>query len=397
MKSWWLQRLPILNTCVDYLKQYQVPKNLNLWYCFGILAIVIFLGQWISGLWLTMFYTPSVDGAFDSIEYIMRDVSFGWLFRYIHTTGASAFFIILYLHFFRGLLYGSYQKPRELVWIFGVILLLLTMMEAFFGQILPWSQISYWGAQVITSLFSVLPGGESCVTWLRGDYAVGDATLHRFFALHVIAMPLVIMILILLHVIALHQVGANNPDGIDITKSSNVGLADMDYFYPKYWYRDILAILIFGLIFFSIVFFTPDLGGLFLEKANFSPANPNQTIDSIAPMWYMLPFYNLLRAFPSKTGGVIAMFSAVLILFFLPWLDKSAVRSMRYKGIVSKMMLTMFVLNFIFLGYIGTLEITPILQKISQISAVLYFAYFIFMPCYTRCERYKSLPVRITI
>lgn len=397
MKSWWLQRLPILNTCLIYFKQYQVPRNLNVWYCFGILAIVVFLGQWLSGLWLAMFYTPSVDGAFDSIEYIMRDVSFGWLFRYVHTTGASAFFVILYLHLFRGLLYGSYQKPRELVWIFGVLLLLLTVMEAFFGQILPWSQISYWGAQVITSLFGVLPGGETLVTWLRGDYVVGDATLHRFFALHVIAMPLVIILLILFHVIALHQVGANNPDGIDISMSPQNSRPDMIYFYPKYWYRDILAMLVFALIFFSIVFFAPDMGGMFLEKGNFAPANPNQTIDSIAPMWYLLPYYTMLRAFPSKAGGVIAMCSSVLIFFFLPWLDKSPVRSIRYKGVISKIMLTIFVINFILLGYMGTFESTPILQKISQISAVLYFAYFIFMPIYTRYEHCKDLPLRIKI
>lgn len=399
MRRWLDERFPIIFLCLGYFKQVQVPKNLNIYYCLGGLAVIVFVGQWLSGLWLTMFYTPSVEEAFNSVEFIMRDVSFGWLFRYIHTTGVSAFLLILYLHIFRGLLYGSYQKPRELVWILGVFLLLFTMLEAFFGQILPWSQMSYWGAQVLTSLLSVIPGiGNTLVSWLRGGYAVDDATLHRFFALHVIAIPLILLFLIMLHVIAIHQVGSNNPDGIDIKSvPPDTTSPDLMPFYPDYLRKNFLTTLIFLLVFFSVVFFFPDMDGFFLEKTDFIPADMLHTPETIAPMWYMLPFYSLLRAFPSKTGGVIAMLSAMVILFFLPWLDKSPVRSMRYKGVFSKISLSLFGANFIFLGYLGTIEVTPICQHLSQFSALIYFAYFFLMPCYTRYESSQIPPKRINL
>lgn len=391
MNRWLQERFPALNTWITYFKQYQVPKNLNVYYCFGALALLVFVGQWLSGLWLTMFYTPSAASAFDSIESIMRDVPFGWLFRDMHTVGASAFFMILYIHLFRGLLYGSYQKPRELVWILGVLLLLLTITEAFFGQTLPWSQMSYWGAQVLTSLLGVIPGvGDSLVTWFRGDYVVGDATLHRFFALHVIAIPLLMIVLVILHIVALHQVGSNNPEGIDI-KKAHVHL-DKIPFYPNYWRKDLFAMLIFLLFFFAIVCFMPNV---LLERNHFISADPLQTADSVTPMWYMLPYYSILRAIPNKIGGVVAMGFALLLWFCLPWLDKSPVRSMRYKGQLSKYMLTLFVLNFIFLGYLGALEVTTFIQYVSQVSTLFYFAYFIFMPSYTRYERCQTPPKRL--
>ncbi len=392
MRSWLQTRLPIVNTWITYFKTYQVPKNLNVYYCFGALALLVFVGQWGSGLWLTMFYTPSAAGAFDSIESIMRDVPFGWLLRDMHTVGASAFFMILYIHLFRGLLYGSYQKPRELVWIFGVLLLLLTMTEAFFGQTLPWSQMSYWGAQVLTSLLSVIPGvGDALVTWFRGDYVVGDATLHRFFALHVIAIPLLMIVLVVLHIIALHQVGANNPDGIEIKKTYQH--LDKIPFYPHYWRKDLFAMLIFLMVFFVVVCFMPNA---LLERNHFIAADATQTTDSVTPMWYMLPYYSILRAIPNKMGGVVAMGFSLLIWFFLPWLDRSPVRSMRYKGQLSKYMLTLFVFNFIFLGYLGALEVTPLIQYASQMSTLFYFTYFIFMPSYTRYERCHIPPKRLT-
>lgn len=395
---WLDDRFPLFSTWKRYFSGYYVPKNLNFYYCFGVLALVVLINQLLSGLWLTMFYTPTAAEAFNSIEYIMRDVHFGWLFRYMHSTGASAFFIVLYLHIFRGLLYGSYQRPRELVWILGVFLFLLIMAEAFFGYLLPWGQMSYWSAQVITSLVSVVPYfGDSLVTWIRGDFVVGTATLQRFFALHVIAVPLLIILFVFLHIVALHHVGSNNPDGIDINQCRNKKGRPLDGipFHPYYMIKDFLAVLLFLIMFFSIVFFFPDMGGYFLEPANFSPANSLQTPDHIAPVWYMMPFYAVLRAISNKTWGIVVMSSAVIILFFLPWLDKSPVRSMRFKGRYSKYALSLLVISFIALGYFGSLEVTPRNQFIVRICTFIYFAYFLLMPLYTRIEQCKVVPARI--
>lgn len=390
MRDWWLTRFPIVFKWIDDLKQYRVPKNLNVMYCFGALAILVFIGQWLSGLWLCMFYTPSVALAYDSIQTMVRDVSFGWLLRNIHVMGASAFFLILYLHLLRSLLYGSYKKPRELVWILGVLLLLVTMFQAFLGQTLPWSQMSYWGAQVLTALLGVIPGvGDQLVTWFRGDFVVGDATLHRFFALHVVAIPVLLVGLIVFHVIALHQVGANNPDGIEVQSSR--WDEETIHFYPDYWRKELLTVLFFLMIFFSMVCFFPNA---LQQSDHFFPANSRQTAETIQPMWYMLPYYSMLRAFPSKVGGVVVANCALLIWFLLPWLDKSAVRSMRYKGIWSQSTLIGFVLNFIWLGYLGSLPISRFILVMSQFSVLCYFAYFVFMPCYTRYELCRSLPER---
>jgi ubiquinol-cytochrome c reductase cytochrome b subunit len=346
-----------------------------------------------------MFYTPTASEAFGSIEYIMRDVNFGWLLRYLHSTGASAFFIVIYLHIFRGLLYGSYQKPRELVWLIGMLLFVLLMAEAFFGYLLPWGQMSYWGAQVITSLFGAIPFvGEKLVIWLRGDYHVATATLQRFFALHVVAIPLFFIALVYFHIIALHTVGSNNPDGIDIkdTLDANGHPKDGIPFHPYYTVKDSMGILVFLIGFFAIVFFAPEMGGYFLEHANFEAANAMKTPEHIAPVWYLTPFYSILRAIPDKLMGVMAMGLSILLFFFLPWLDGSPVRSMRYKGWFSRIFLGLFVLSFITLGYLGTIPVTLTTQYASRIAAILYFSYFLLMPFYTRFENHRSVPERIS-
>lgn len=398
--SWINTRLPLSSTWKRYFSDYYVPKNLNIYYCLGAIALVVLLNQFLSGLWLTMFYTPTITEAFHSVQQIMRDVQYGWLFRYMHSTGASAFFIVLYLHIFRGLLYGSYQKPRELVWIFGVLLFVLILSEAFFGYLLPWGQLSYWSAQVITSLMSTIPYiGDTLVTWIRGDLSVGNPTLQRFFALHVIAVPAAMALLVFLHIVALHQVGSNNPEGIEIYHLRNAAGKPLDGvpFHPYYLFKDLLAVLVFSLIFFTIVFFYPDMGGYFLEKENFIPANPLQTPERVMPSWYMLPFYTMLRATSNKTLGVMLMCSAVLLLFFLPWLDNSPVRSMRYKGNYSKIALCGFILSFLMLGYLGCIEITSVTQHLAQLCMIIYFAYFLLMPIYTRKERCKNVPERIKV
>lgn len=396
--AWLDARLPLMSTWRRYLSEYYVPKNLNIYYCFGALALVALCNQLVTGIWLAMFYTPTATEAFNSIEYIMRDVHFGWLFRYMHSTGASAFFIVLYLHLFRALLYGSYQKPRELVWMLGVLLFMLMLAEAFFGYLLPWGQMSYWSAQVITSLFGVIPYvGDSLVTWVRGDFVVGNATLQRFFALHVIAVPLCVLFFVFLHVVAVHHVGSNNPDGIDINRFRDEQGRPLDGipFYPFFVMKDFLAVLVFLFLFFAVVFFCPDMGGYFLEPTNFIPANTLQTPDHLTPVWYMMPFYAMLRAIPNKTWGVMIMNGAVFILFFLPWLDKSPVRSMRYKGVFSKYALCALVLSFFLLGYLGSVEVTPIRQFCAIFCIIIYFAYFFLMPAYTRMECCKVVPERI--
>ena len=396
--NWIDERFPLVTTWKSHASEYYVPKNLNFWYFFGSLAGLVFVNQIITGLWLTMFYTPSAKSAFSSVEYIMRDVNYGWLLRYMHSTGASAFFIVIYLHMFRGLMYGSYKKPRELIWLVGAALFLLLLAEAFFGYLLPWGQMSFWGAQVITSLFGAIPYiGDTLVTWLRGDYNVADATLHRFFALHVIGIPLVMLFLVFIHMVALHRVGSNNPEGIDIKAHKDEQNKPLDGipFHPYFTVKDFVGVVVFLIVFFSIVFFFPEMGGYFLEHANFIPANPMVTPEHIAPVWYMTPFYAILRAIPHKLFGVVAMAASVSIFFLLPWLDKSKVKSIRYRGIWTKIALALFVFAFVTLGYLGTVIVTPFRQFLAQFCAVIYFSFFFFMPFYTRYEKTKPVPTRI--
>ncbi|WP_237758016.1 cytochrome b [Legionella oakridgensis] len=398
--NWINARFPLVSTWKSHASEYYAPKNFNFYYYFGSLAMVVLVNQLFTGLWLTMFYTPTAAEAFSSVEYIMRDVNFGWLLRYMHSTGASAFFIVIYIHMFRGLLYGSYQKPRELVWLLGVILFVLLMAEAFFGYLLPWGQMSYWGAQVITSLFGAIPGiGDALTTWLRGDYNIANATLQRFFALHVVGVPILFIWLVFLHIVALHKVGSNNPDGVDIKKHLDARGKPLDGvpFHPYYTVKDFFGIIVFLIAFFAVVFFFPEMGGYFLEHANFSPANPLTTPEHIAPVWYMTPFYAMLRAVPDKFFGVLVMMGAILILFFVPWLDKSSVRSMRYKGNFSKGALLGLVLSFFILGYLGTVDVTPIRQVLARICTIIYFAYFLLMPFYSHYEGVREVPERVTI
>lgn len=392
-RSWWTSRFPFLSIWKNYCTEFYVAKNLNLYYCFGALAVLVLANQFLTGLWLSFFYIPTVQSAFQSIQTIMRDVNYGWLLRYMHSTGASAFFLVIYIHIFRGLLYGSYQKPRELVWLLGMLLFVILIIEGFCGYLLPWGQLSYWGAQVVTSIFSSIPWiGDQLVIWIRGDFTVGQSTLQRFYALHIIAMPLLLGLFSFLHVVALHHVGSSNPDGIEITN-----LQDKRPFYPYYVMKDIIVMLVFLMLFFAIVFFFPDADGYFLEPANAEPADPLVTPTQITPLWYMAPFYCILRAIPNKSLGIFFMFSAIGILFFLPWLDNSAVRSMRYKGKVSRWALGVGMASFVFLGYLGMQELTQWKQMLAQIAIVGYFAYFLLMPVYTRKERCLPVPNRISV
>lgn len=396
--NWLDARFPLMSTWKRYFSAYYLPKNLNFFYFFGSLALVVLANQLITGLWLTMFYTPNAEQAFSSIEYIMRDVNYGWLLRYMHSTGASAFFIVIYLHMFRGLLYGSYQRPRELVWILGMLLYVLLLAAAFLGYLLPWGQMSYWGAEVITSLVGGIPYiGEYLMVWLRGDYSVSNTTLQRFFAFHVIAVPFLLVFLAFLHVVALHKVGSNNPEGIDINQTLNKQGKPLDGipFHPYYVVKDFVGVIAFLILFFAVVFFAPEMGGYFLEQSNFAPANPMMTPDHIAPMWYMSPFYAILRAIPDRLLGIICMGSSILLLFLLPWLDRSPVRSMRYKGMGSRVMLSIGVIAFLVLGYLGTIPVNPERLLIARICTVFYFSYFLLMPLYTRWETVRSLPTRI--
>ena len=401
--GWLDDRFPLSAMWNDHLAKYYAPKNFNFWYFFGSLALLVLVIQIVSGIFLTMSYKPDAERAFASVEYIMRDVEWGWLIRYIHSTGASAFFIVVYLHMFRGLLYGSYQKPRELIWIFGCFIYLALMAEAFFGYLLPWGQMSFWGAQVIVNLFAAIPIiGEDLSVWIRGDYVIADATLNRFFAFHVIAVPLVLIGLIVAHLLALHEVGSNNPDGVEIKKNKDANGIPLDGipFHPYYTVKDIVGVVVF-LIFFSIVvFFIPDGGGYFLEPPNFEPADPLKTPAHIAPVWYFTPFYAILRAVPSFWGtqvwGVIAMGVAVVILFFLPWLDRSPVKSIRYRGPIYKTMLALFVVDFIVLGILGTLPADPLPTLFAQIGTAFYLAFFFLMPIYTKMDKCKPVPERVT-
>lgn len=404
--GWLDARFPVSRLWRDHLANYYVPKNLNIWYIFGSLALLVLVNQLLTGIWLTMSYRPSPEEAFASIEYIMRDVEWGWLIRYLHTTGASALFIVVYLHMFRGLLYGSYKAPRELVWVFGMALYLILMAEAFMGYLLPWGQMSYWGAQVITSFFSAVPGvGPGLAEWVRGDYVVSGATLNRFFALHVIALPLVILGLVVLHIVALHEVGSNNPDGIEINALKDDAGKPVDGipFHPYYTVKDLVGVAIFLFVFCGVVFYFPEGGGFFIEQPNFAPADPLNTPDHIAPVWYFTPFYAILRGvnfsllgLDARFLGVVFMGGAIAVLFVLPWLDRSPVRSMRYKGWMSKLMLAVFIASFVALGVLGVLPPTPVRTRLAQLFTVLYFAYFLLMPLYTRLEKTRPVPKRVT-
>lgn len=401
--GWIDERFPLTKMMREHLTEYYAPKNFNFWYFFGGLAILVLINQILTGIWLTMNYKPSATEAFGSVEYIMRDVDWGWLIRYMHSTGASAFFVVVYLHMFRALIYGSYKKPRELIWIFGVVIFLLLMAEAFMGYLLPWGQMSYWGAQVIINLFSAIPViGPDLSIWIRGDFVVSDATLNRFFALHVIALPIVLLGLVVAHIIALHEVGSNNPDGVEIKKVKGPDGKPLDGipFHPYYTVKDLFGAMVFLIFFTAIIFFVPEMGGYFLEHPNFDPANPMVTPAHIAPVWYFTPFYAILRAVPSFAGtqvwGVLAMGAAIVMLFFLPWLDRSPVKSIRYRGLLFKLVLAAFVISFLILGYLGALPTTPGRTTLAQICSIIYFGFFFVLPILPAFETTKPVPERVT-
>tara|TARA_B100000530_G_scaffold167127_1_gene105302 strand:- start:383 stop:1591 length:1209 start_codon:yes stop_codon:yes gene_type:complete len=396
--NWINYRLPIINTFERHLSKHPVPKKVNFWYLFGALASIVLILQIVTGIWLMMPYSNTEEGAFASIEYIMRDVDYGWIIRYMHTTGASMFFAIVYLHMFRGLLYGSYKKPKELVWIFGCTIYLVMMAEGFLGYVLPYGQMSYWGAQVIISLFGAIPYiGESLEVWIRGDYYISGITISRFFALHVVALPLILIALVFLHLVALHEVGAGNPEGVDIEEFIDEDGVPLDSvpFFPYKVLSAMPAIGVFGLVFCIIMFFFPEGGGYFLELANFEEANPLVTPEHIAPVWYYAPYYTMLRAVPDPLGGLIVMAAAVAIIFIVPWLDRSNVASIRYKGILSKIAIVMFVVSFITLGYLGTVTVTETGKIMSILCTVMYFAFFFLMPIYTSIEKTYEVPERL--
>jgi len=444
---WFENRFPTaFSEYKKHLSEYYAPKNFNVWYFFGSLALLVLVIQIVTGIFLVMHYKPDANLAFASVEYIMRDVPWGWLVRYMHSTGASAFFIVVYLHMWRGMIYGSYRKPRELVWIFGVLIFLCLMGEAFFGYLLPWGQMSYWGAQVIVNLFAAIPFiGPDLALLIRGDYVVGDATLNRFFAFHVIAIPLVLIGLVVAHLLALHDVGSNNPDGVEIkaTKDASGKPLDGIPFHPYYTVHDIVGVAVFLFVFSAVVFFAPELGGYFLEYNNFIPADPLKTPAHIAPVWYFTPYYSMLRAttdvmvnvlavltalgalaalvgggfsgkgklavavaavvavallktFDAKFWGVVVMGGAVVILFFLPWLDRSPVKSIRYRPVWHKWLYGVFVVFFIVLGYLGIKPPSDAGTLISQIGTIFYFGFFLLMPWWSRIGEFKPVPARVT-
>ncbi|WP_418319121.1 cytochrome b [Piscinibacter sakaiensis] len=444
--TWVDNRFPASKLYKEHLSEYYAPKNFNFWYFFGSLAMLVLVIQIVTGIFLVMHYKPDAALAFASVEYIMRDVPWGWLVRYMHSTGASAFFVVVYLHMFRGLIYGSYRKPRELIWIFGCAIFLCLMAEAFMGYLLPWGQMSYWGAQVIVNLFSAIPLiGPDLALLIRGDYVVGDATLNRFFSFHVIAVPLVLLGLVAAHIIALHEVGSNNPDGVEIKAKKDAQGRPLDGipFHPYYTVHDILGVSVFLIIFSAIIFFAPELGGYFLEYNNFIPADPLKTPLHIAPVWYFTPFYSMLRAITSemmyvliacvvagaafgvlkgrlsalmkvivvgaavigvaamlaidaKFWGVVVMGAAVIILFFLPWLDHSPVKSIRYRPGWHKYVYALFVVVFLILGYLGVQPPSPIGERVSQIGTLIYFGFFLLMPWWSRLGQFKPVPDRVT-
>ena len=444
--EWVDKRLPVTKVWNEHLAEYMAAKNFNFWYLFGSLALLVLVIQIVTGIFLTMHYKPDEALAFASVEYIMRDVPWGWLVRYLHSTGASAFFVVVYLHMFRGIIYGSLREPRELVWLIGCLIFVALMAEAFMGYLLPWGNMSYWGAQVIISLFDVIPFGigPMLTEWIRGDFVISDATLNRFFAFHVILLPLVLIVLTFLHLVALHQVGSNNPDGIDIYEQldENGQPKDGIAFFPYHVVKDLVGVGGFLLIYLGIVFFAPDFGGIFLEKDNFAPANPLQTPPDIVPLWYFTPFYSILRASTDslllilaiitglvtlyyvllgrlamkwrivaaicgvvvlyflltstgKAWGVILMGLSIVTFFLLPWLDQSPVRSIRYRSWPFKVALTIFLAAFFLLGYLGMNPVTPVNTALAQIGTLIYFAFFILMPWFTSIGTPKEEPKRV--
>ena len=396
---WLNKRLPIGEFIESQLIGYYAPKNFNIWYFFGSLALLVLVMQLVTGIFLTMFYKPGELTSFDSVEYIMREVDYGWLIRYLHSTGASAFFIVVYLHMFRALLYGSYRAPRELLWLIGMLVYLALMAEAFMGYVLPWGNMSFWGAQVIVNLFGTIPGiGKPLVEWIRGDYGIADATLNRFFALHVAAIPLALLLLVMLHLVALRQTGSNNPDGIEIKARLGPDGKPLDGipFHPYYTVKDIVGVGVFLVLFALVVFFKPTLGGLFLEAPNFEPANPISTPEHITPVWYFTPYYAILRAVPDQRMGALLMLLAVVSFFLLPWLDRSPVKSMRYRGWISRTALALFVVAFVALGYLGLQPATGAYVVLARIFTVLYFAFFWLMPFYTLIDPVRPVPERVT-
>ncbi|MDA3869828.1 MAG: cytochrome b N-terminal domain-containing protein [Gammaproteobacteria bacterium] len=397
--GWVDDRFPLMKMWNEHLAEYYTPKNFNFWYFFGSLALLVLVIQIVSGIFLTMHYKPDAELAFASVEHIMRDVPYGWLIRYIHSTGATAFFIVVYLHMFRGLMYGSYKKPRELIWLFGMFIYLALMAEAFMGYLLPWGQMSYWGAQVIISLFSAIPViGDDLTLWIRGDFVISDATLNRFFALHVVALPFVIVFLVIAHILALHEVGSNNPDGVEIKKNKDSKGVPLDGipFHPYYTVKDIAGVAVF-LFFFSVVlFYFPDGGGYFLEHANFIASDPLKTPAHIAPVWYFTPFYAILRAVPDKLMGVGAMGAAIVVLFFLPWIDRCKVKSIRYRSVIYKANLTVFAVTFVVLGWLAMQPVTDTITNLSRLFTLLYFAFFVVLFVTSKNEKTKPVPDRVT-
>jgi ubiquinol-cytochrome c reductase cytochrome b subunit len=396
--AWIEKRLPLRELIESQLTGYYAPKNFNIWYYFGVLALVVLVSQFATGIVLAMFYKPGEATAFDSVEYIMREVPWGWLIRYVHSTGASAFFVVVYLHMFRALLYGSYKRPRELLWIFGMLVYLAMMAEAFMGYVLPWGNMSFWGAQVIVSLFGTIPAiGPSLVDWIRGDYGISEPALGRFFSLHVAAVPLALTLLVLLHLVALRTAGSNNPDGVEIKGKLGADGKPLDGipFHPYYTVKDLLSVAVFLVVFAAVVFFVPTFGGLFLEADNFNPANPASTPEHIAPVWYFTPYYAILRAVPDQRLGALLMLLAVISFLFLPWLDRSPIRSIRYKGWLSRSFLSMFAISFIALGYLGLQPAEGAYVLLARVFTCFYFAYFCFMPLYTRIEAVRAAPERV--
>lgn len=413
--NWIDKRLPVIQAYKKHLSEYPMPKNFNFWYVFGSLAMLVLVNQLLTGIWLTMSYNPSAEGAFASVEYIMRDVEYGWLLRYMHSTGASAFFVVIYLHMFRGLIYGSYQKPRELLWLLGMFIFLLLMAEAFMGYLLPWGQMSYWGAQVIISLFGAIPViGDDLTLWIRGDYVLSGVTLNRFFALHVVALPILLLILVALHILALHEVGSNNPDGIE-TKlpkgakgegyqtqfpfhkdyTQKYDIIDSVPFHPYGTVKDLVGVAVFAILFAYVIFFNPEMGGYFLEPPNFEVANPIKTPEHIAPVWYFTPFYAILRAVPHKLTGVGLMGLSIALLFLLPWLDRCKVRSYRYRSKWHLANIIQFVICFVALGILGSLPATSLYTLIAQICSFGYFMFFILLFFMSKNEATKPLPERV--
>ncbi len=387
--GWIDARFPLSKMWRDHFAEYHAPKNFNFWYFFGSLALLVLVIQILSGIFLTMHYKPDAELAFASVEHIMRDVNWGWLIRYMHSTGASFFFIVVYLHMFRGLMYGSFKSPRELIWIFGMLIYVALMGEAFMGYLLPWGNMSYWGAQVIINLFNTIPYiGEAISEWIRGDFVISDATLNRFFALHVIAMPLALLALVFGHILALHEVGSNNPDGVEIKETKNADGIPVDSvpFHPYYTVKDIFVAIVFLAIFSVVVFFVPDMYGYFLEHANFDPANTLNTPDHIAPIWYFTPFYTVLRAIPNPFGGFVVMGLSIVVLFFLPWIDRNPIKSIRYRSFLFKINLFIFAVTFIILGYLGLNAVTPLYSQLALRFTELYFLFFIVLWTYSRAH-----------